>query len=330
VFDRGEWFRSLASITRPISWVRRPVQTGKKIPRSALIAASAPWHFSARVGRALATSIVPILRIDAATPIDEMVARLNDWQPVSLATYPSVLRELAAAQSAGKLNINLQAIASSAEVLTADIRTAVKRAWGDITLQDTYGATEYAPIATECSYGRKHLFENGAVIEVVDDAGRVLGPGETGTRLLLTIFERYTQPLIRYEISDIVRLTGVPCPCGRPYRTIESVEGRQEDVLYFQAANGGDRVAIHPNRFHDVLERFTVTAWQVVQEDGALTMRLVGANGPDECAAVERAVREMLQAAGARLPRTEVRAVDQLERGATGKAPLILARKPRS
>ena len=329
LFNRSEWLRSLASITRPISWVPRPIKTGKKVPRSALIAASAPWHFSARVGRALATTIVPTLRIDAATPIDDMVARLNDWQPASLATYPSVLRELAAAQNAGKLNIKLQAIASSAEVLTADIRTAVKRAWAGVTLQDTYGATEYAPIATECSYGRKHLFEDGAVIEVADDAGRVLGPGETGTRLLLTIFHRHTQPLIRYEISDIVRLTGVPCPCGRPYRTIESIEGRQEDVLHFDSADGTNRVAIHPNRFHDVLERCTVTSWQVVQEGDALTIRLVGSNGPDERAAVERAVREMLQAAGARLPRTEALAVDQLERGATGKAPLILARKTR-
>jgi phenylacetate-CoA ligase len=328
LFDSSEWIRALASITRPISWIR-PVRTRKGVPRSALIAASAPWHFSARVGRALATTIVPTLRIDAATPIDEMVARLNEWQPASLATYPSVLRELAAAQNAGKLHIELQAIASSAEVLTAELRAAVKRAWGDAILQDTYGATEYAPIATECSHGRKHLFEDGAVIEVADDAGRVLGPGEQGTRLLLTIFKRCTQPLIRYEISDLVRLTGEPCPCGRPYRTIDSIEGRQEDVLYFEAAAGNAPIAIHPNRVHDALERFPVTAWQVVQEDTAITIRLIGSNGPDECAAVERAMREMLQATGVHAPHVIVTRVKQLERGPTGKAPLILANKRR-
>jgi phenylacetate-CoA ligase len=325
LFDRGEWIRALASITRPISWIR-PLRTDKGLPRSALIAASAPWHFSARVGRAMATSIVPTLRIDAATPIGEMVTRLNEWQPVTLATYPSVLRELAAAQNAGKLRIKLQAIASSAEVLTAELRAAVKRAWGDAILQDTYGATEYAPIATECSYGRKHLFEDGAVIEVADDVGRVLGPGEQGTRLLLTIFKRYTQPLIRYEISDMVRLTGEPCPCGRPYRTIDSIEGRQEDVLYFEAVDGDAPIAVHPNRVHDALERIPVTAWQMVQSDTALTIRLIGASGPDQCVAVERAVREMLHVAGARTPHINVNQVDQLERGPTGKAPLILAR----
>jgi phenylacetate-coenzyme A ligase PaaK-like adenylate-forming protein len=335
VLSAPEWTRALASITRPIGWVRQAVKAtgGKGPPRSALIASSAPWHYSARVGRALATRIVPTLRLDAAMPIDAMVAQLNEWQPVSMATYPSVLRELAAAQIAGALKIRLQVIASSAEVLTAETRAAVQRAWGDITLQDTYGATEYAPIATECLHGRKHLFEDGAIIEVVDDDGRAVPPGEMGTRLLLTIFERHTQPLIRYEISDRVRLTGEPCPCGRPFRVIECVEGRQEDVLYFDPAGdrgrspGARRIAVHPNKFHDALERFAVTAWQVVHDDPALSVRLLGANDESLRAAIESELRAMLESAGARAPDIEILAVDQLERGATGKAPLILSRR---
>ena len=332
LFSPREWLRTLAGITRPIAWINT-VERGKKPGRSALIASSAPWHFSARVGRALATNIMPTMRLDAATPVDELVARLNEWQPESLATFPSVLRELAAAQSAGQLQIRLRAIASSAEVLSPDVRAAVRRAWGDITLQDTYGATEYAPIATECKLGRKHLFEDGAAIEVADGSGRIVAPGERGSRLLLTVFGRYTQPLIRYEISDVVTLTGEPCPCGRPYRTIESIEGRQEDVLYFEAATAGTGnapVAIHPNRWHDTLERFAVTAWQVVQDAGDLSVRLIGAHDATLRVAVERAVREMLETAGARVPPLEVKTVTQLERGATGKAPLILARRPRS
>lgn len=321
VFDQREWIRTLASITRPIAWVQ-PVDIGprKKAPRSVLIAASAPWHFSARVGRALATRIVPTLRMDAATPVDEMVVRLNEWQPETMATYPSVLRELAAAQSAGRLKIPLRAIASSAEVLTAETRAAVKRAWGDVTLQDTYGATEYAPIATECREGRKHLFENGAIIEVLDD------------RLLLTIFERRTQPLIRYEISDVVKLTGERCPCGRPYRTIESIDGRQEDVLYFARAGAGKSatVAVHPNSFHDTLEGFAITTWQVVQGDEALTLRVVGVEDPWRREAIGYAVTAMLLAAGAQVPEVRVEATNQLQRGPTGKAPLIIARRPRS
>ena len=100
-------------------------------------------------------------------------------------------------------------------MLTVEVRALVRRAWS-IEVQDTYGATEYAPIASECAQGRKHLFENGAIVDVVDEHGRAVPAGERGARLLLTVLGRLTQPLIRYELSDLVRVSNEPCPCGRP------------------------------------------------------------------------------------------------------------------
>lgn len=323
LYDEREWIRAIASITRPISW-RQQSGARRKPPRAALIAAGAPWHYSARVGKALSNRVAPALRLDAATPIAELVDQLNEWQPEALAAYPSVLRQLAAEQLDGRLRIYLRNVATSAEVLGDDTRAAVQKAWG-IPVQDTYGATEYAPIATECEHGRKHLFEDGALIEVVDDSGRLVAPGESGTRLLLTVFKRFTQPLIRYEMSDIVRLTGEPCPCGRPYRTIDAIEGRQEDILYFDAADAGPPVAVHPNLFHDALESFAVTAWQVAQDEAGLTIRLIGGHEAGLPQRIEDMIRATLQSAGARVPTVTVRSVERLQRGATGKAPLIVA-----
>src|ERR1700690_4086879 len=165
LFSDREWIRAIAAITRPISWASAE-RKSRRPARAALIAAGARWHYSARVGATLANRIAPALRLDAGTPLAELVSRLNDWQPEALATYPSVLRQLAAEQLTGRLSIPLAHVATSAEVLTTDVRAAARRAWS-IEIQDTYGATEYAPIASECSEGRKHLFENGAVIEVV-------------------------------------------------------------------------------------------------------------------------------------------------------------------
>jgi len=143
------------------------------------------------------------------------------------------------------------------------------------------------------------------------------------------VFERFTQPLIRYEISDIVRLNGEPCPCGRPYRTIDTVEGRQEDILYFESARGGEAVAVHPNAIHDALESVAVTAWQVVQEDTRLVVRLMGTLDASLPAAVESAMRSVLESMDARVPPIVIEPVERFQRGATGKAPLIVAR-PRS
>ena len=325
VFDDHEWIRAIAAITRPISWVSR-ARKSRRPPRAALIAAAAPWHYSARVGAALANRVAPALRLDAGSPIPELVERLNEWQPEAIATYPSVLRQLAAEQLAGRLSVPLAHVATSAEVLTAQVRAIVRRAWS-VEVQDTYGATEYAPIASECLERRMHLFENGAIIEVVDERGRVVPSGERGARLLLTVLARYTQPLIRYELSDLVRVSEEPCPCGRPYRVIDAIDGREEDVLEFPGRDGR-LIAVHPNRFHDALERASLVAWQVEQGPPGLLVRLVGASTVT-AAAVESDIRTLLTTLGIEAPAIEIRLVGELERGRSGKAPLIVARSSR-
>jgi phenylacetate-coenzyme A ligase PaaK-like adenylate-forming protein len=255
-----------------------------------------------------------------------MVRRLNEWQPENLAGYPSVLRQLAEEQIAGRLHLKLSSAAASAEVLTEETRRRVKEAWG-VRVFDTYGATEYSPIAAECAHGRKHLFEDGAIIEVVDEKGRAVPPGEPGDRILFTVFNRTTQPLIRYEISDVVRAVEDPCPCGRPFRVIEAVEGRAEDVLLFSRGDGASEpVAVHPNVFHQALELVPSSGWQVVQDDTGLSVRITGLKDVAVCERVEQSLLRLLKEQGAAVSSIRVDCVDVLERGASGKAPLILSR----
>jgi len=256
-----------------------------------------------------------------------MVQRLNEWQPKVLVAYPSVLRQLAEEQMLGRLRIAPRHCATSAEVLTAETRRRVAEAWG-VRVFETYGATEYAPIAAECSAGRRHLIEDGAVIENVDDRGRPVPSGVRGDRVLLTVFNRRTQPLIRYEISDILRVSAEKCECGRPFRCLEEIEGRQEDVLYLQArADRGREIAVHPNVFHGLLETVPAAGWQVIHDDLGITVNLAGLRDPASCSLIEPALRRLLEAEGVEAPPIGVNAVSELRRGKTGKAPLILAVK---
>ena len=161
-----------------------------------------------------------------------------------------------------------------------------------------------------------HLVEDGALIEIVDERGRPVPPGAAGERLLLTVFDRFTQPLIRYEMSDMVRPLAGDCACGRPFRLIESIEGRLEDVLSFAAREGpGTTVAIHPNIFHEVLETVPAAGWQVVQERDGLRVRLVGSPHSVSCEALAGQLRQRLDALGALVPSIRVeRAVPLIER----------------
>ncbi|MFN7994277.1 MAG: AMP-binding protein [Bryobacteraceae bacterium] len=322
LFDQHEWVTALTSISRPMMWAGLRPSPFRRV-RTAMVASTSPSHYSARVGQSLATRVMPTLRLDASLPLEFMVRRLNVWRPEVLMAYPSVLRPLAEEQIGGRLRIPLRIVAASAEVLPPETRQLVRQAW-QVGVWDTYGATEYAPIAAECDYGRKHLFEGGAVIEIVDERGRPVPPGITGDRVLLTVFNRRTQPLIRYEITDRIRLSGRECECGRPFRVVEQIEGRVEETLYFDGRHG--KVPLHPNAFHAVLEGVRCTGWQVVQEDEGLIVKLTGVRETAVCETVQEAMGRMLADLGAQVENIWVRLVPELQRGASGKAPLIASR----
>ncbi|MBV9611119.1 MAG: phenylacetate--CoA ligase family protein [Acidobacteriaceae bacterium] len=320
VFNQREWLLALASITRPLAWAGLTPRLFHP-KRSAFLASTASWHYSAQVSRSLSNRLLPAMRLDASTPLATMVERLNEWQPEMVGAYPSVLRQLAEEQVRGRLQIPLRHISTSAEVLTHETRQRAMEAW-NARVYDTYGATEYAPIAAECQYGRKHLLEDAAFIEITDERGKPVPPGVFGERVLLTVFRRFTQPLIRYEISDRVRLASGDCECGRPFRVVDEIEGRQEDVLLFPG-RAGEQVAIHPNVFHDVLERVPAAAWQVSQRDERLMVYLVGLRPHADPGTIAQLVRSRLETEGAVAPLVQVCVVESLRRGLSGKAALI-------
>jgi putative adenylate-forming enzyme len=324
LYSPEEWIECLASISRPMKWAGVRPRPFRPL-RSSMVASTTPWHYSARVGRSLSTRMLPTLRLDAGEPAESMVRRLNDWRPHVLVAYPSVLRQLAEEQMAGRLRITPQFCATSAEVLTLETRRRIKEAWG-VRVFETYGATEYAPIAAECAEGRRHLFDDGAIIENVDQRGKPVSAGELGDRVLLTIFNRRTQPLIRYEISDMIRISRETCECGRPFRCLEEIEGRQEDILYLPAHGGGENLPVHPNVFHRLLETVPAAAWQVIQEEAGMTVNLAGLRDRGVRERLASDMRELLEHEGVAAPPVRVEIVTELKRGRTGKAPLIIGR----
>ncbi len=328
LFDDREWNASLANISRPMKWAGIR-ESGKK-PRTAMIASRTSWHYSARVATAIPSRLWAVLLLDAGEPLPDLVRQLNEWQPTRLAAYLSVLRQLADEQMAGRLQITPIIIASAAERLTTETRNRAREAWG-VPVYDTYGATEYAPIATECPSGRKHLVEDGAIIEIADDRGRPVPPGERGDRVLLTVFDRRTQPLIRYELSDVLIPEAGECECGRKFRLIAGIEGRVEDILVFpRRAIAGETVSLHPNLFHEILETVPATGWQVVQEGESVMVNLTGLKDSSVCEALARQMEAMFSAQQAEVKSVVVRPVETLRRGATGKAPLVMAQTARA
>ncbi len=261
--------------------------------------------------------------MDAADPVETMVERLNAWQPELLIGYPTALYVLAQEQKARRLQITPQTIMTSSEVLTDDMSHSMQEAWGQAPY-NLYGSTEGACLASACDQlTGLHLFEDLVIIEVVDNDNRPVPPGTYGDKVLITVLFNRTLPLIRYELSDRVRLAPAPCVCGRPFAMIDSIQGRKEDILFFPAPDGSCRT-VNPHVFHLVLALVPCSAWQVLQEPGELRVLLSGV--PDSFAdeTLISALRQALAERDVVVPPITIQRVASIPRGATGKHAYIV------
>jgi phenylacetate-CoA ligase len=327
VYSAAEWMVALAvSMRAMIAAGARPGE------RTVGIGAPPGPHMSERIYAALRTrGDTP--RISALTPLDEMVAALNAYQPEILLGYPTVGAMLAAEQLAGRLRIAPRMIAFGSEPLTAETRERVQEAWG--LDPNEYYSTSEAPViasSTPAHPRALEIFEDQYLIEIVDEDNRPVPPGTAGAKVLVTNLENRTLPLIRYELADRVMLSPEPNPAGRPYRHIAAIDGRTGDILTFPARGGGE-VQVLPLRLGGPFARLpAVRQFQIVHAAGALEIRVVLEPGAPEDTRdrVRAGVVAALDEAGAVAPAIDVVAVDQLERepGGGAKLKLIVARVP--
>jgi len=289
VYSRSEWSTLQAAGIR-IGALTGVVPFTLRRPRSVTVGAASPLHLSRRLAISLDTGLYHVKLLPATIPIEDLVQQLNTFQPHFLEGYPSMLALLVAEQLQGCLHISPRIICTSGEALTKELRQRLRAVWR-CSVFDVYGTTE-GLFAAECSFGGgMHLFEDLGLVEVVDERNCPVPDGTPGHKILFTSLFSFTQPVIRYEISDMVALDPEPCPCGRPLRRISSINGRSDDILYLRGQAGG-QVAVHPIHFWDVLESCgDIRQYQVVHEPDGIHLRLVFQEGKEGMAS---SVRELL------------------------------------
>jgi phenylacetate-CoA ligase len=326
--EADEWAAVIASYARANEWAGVRARLRHRT-RMAVVSSTTAWHQSARVAASVRSPLVASERLDAAAPVGEIVERLNAIAPEVLIGYASMIRVLAEEQLAGRLRISPRAVNSASEVLTGASRRLATQAWG-VPPFDVYAATETGGIAAECSHHvGMHLMEDLVIPEVVDEDYRPVPDGQPGARLLVTVLASRTLPLIRYELTDRVRLSTERCPCGRPFRLVAAIEGRTDDVLTLPAPGGGT-VRVHPVAFHQVLDLVDAAGWQVRQDAAGLRVLLATPGPGVDPARLETEVTAALRAAGAAAPPVRVQLVEIIPAGAAGKRPLVVARRPDS
>ncbi|HET9224095.1 MAG TPA: hypothetical protein VFO07_16400 [Roseiflexaceae bacterium] len=324
VFNDTEWVSILASFARGQEWSGVRIRLTRQ-QRMATVASISPWHISSQVAAVARSWWRPSLRLPASQPLPQTVQQLNDWRPDVLIAYASMAGMLAEEQLAGRLHIRPQVVYSASEVLTLQTRQQVQQAWGDEPF-DQYGATETADIAAEYQACRRmHLFEDLLIAEVVDEQNRPVPPGKYGAKLLVTTLFSRTQPLIRYELSDSVRISTEQHGCRLRFAVLESVQGRKEDALELPGKAGG-RVTVQPLVFNRVMDIVPVSGWQVIQEaDDSLTILVAGMRDGLTDTGLSDQLAQSLAQEHVRVPAIKIEHVAAIPKTAAGKTPLVKA-----
>lgn len=228
--------------------------------------------------------------ISTLLPVREMVDKLNAFQPDRLHGYPTMLEALAHKQLEGDLRIAPTDISSSSEPLTPRARAVLQEAFG-VFVENAYGATESWVMAKECPEGAMHVAMDGCILEPVDAAGNPVPPGCLSDKVFITNLHNFTQPIIRYEMSDKLVPLDAPCACGSPLPTVGLV-GREDDTFYCRAPDGA-YVGLPPMTLESLMLELTgYRMFQIRQvERNRIRITFVPARDADP-AAVERAIRE--------------------------------------
>jgi phenylacetate-CoA ligase len=127
-------------------------------------------------------------------------------------------------------------------------------------------------------------------------------------------------PLIRYRIGDVGVSGGArQCSCGRGFEVMESVSGRETDIIHTPS---GNRLIVH--FFTGILEYFSeIDTFQVVQDDmDAITLRIVPSQG--FTADTARNIVATLQKKGAYSLRIDIELVQAIPLTSGGKRRFVI------
>lgn len=315
VYGWRSWATGFAGFMRTLAWDRTVTPELAALPSAtiAVVAAGTASHMTAAMAQSFASPAMPVRPFPVSLPLDQIVAGLNDYQPVLLIGYPSALALLAVEARDGRLKLAPKRVASTSEPLLPHVRASVEDAF-QAPVANIWGTSEAGPMGVGCWRGPGlHLCDDLVIIEPVDRGGRPVAAGVRSDKIYVTSISNPTLPLIRFEVTDQVTFLDEACPCGSAHQLVADIAGRLEDWFTYPAG-----VTVHPHVFGSVLLREpAVVEYQVRQTAAGAEVLVVGS--PPDPGAIGRAIEDGLAGAGLASPRVTVHLVDGFERQATGK-----------
>ena len=212
--------------------------------------------------------LLRVTKIDCRQPIPDITGELDKLQPDVITGYAGTIARVAqeilnrAARDGCSWRIRPRFVTTGAEVQTPLMREQIRQAFG-CPVYNVYGAHEFNLVACECpATGQLHTCDDLVIVEVL--RGNVsVDIGQRG-EVVATNLHSFAMPFIRYRLDDVVTRGPDRCPCGAPFATIHSIQGRMLD--HFPLPDGR---LIHPYQIIDTLLHDRIKwmrQYQLVQE----------------------------------------------------------------
>lgn len=266
------------------------------LQRNLVLIGAPEEHYASTVAAKRLVMLNPWLRgqlhdLSFLQPMFRLRQALEALNPIVLASFPSVVLQLAEERLHGRLDIAPQEIWVGGETLTPGTRAFVENMFG-CRVRNSYGASEFLAIAFECDQGALHLNADWAILEPLDEHGHPVGPDVEGATVLLTSLANHVQPLLRYTLPDRVALLSRHCHCGSRLPLLQ-VHGRDDDVLRLPGIDG-DMVTVSPLAITTVIEERTgLLDYQIRQVSQMALVVACGLGQTDGDAKLRRAAAEL-------------------------------------
>ena len=217
----GVWSRALGAFGHGLFDRQVNVNTGQAVAKSG------PVVLLRRLG------LLPrIQHLSSFDEVDHQIAVLRQRRPHTFSAYAISLELIAERMlELGIDDVRPAVVFTAAMPLSDRGRDLAERAFGVRPL-DLYVAAELGPLGFECPVqrGALHLNDDVQIIEILDDRGRPVAPGEVG-QVVVTQLHTVAQPLIRYRLGDLAARLPGRCGCGRGLALLSPVQGRTRHVI---------------------------------------------------------------------------------------------------
>jgi len=237
LYDENAWSQMLVGIIRGALWgmsMPQILTLLAKGPRIAYLAATDGRYGGAMaVGDGIDGVGAKQIYLDIKTPLAEWIKQLRKFRPNIIIGYSSAVKILAELIDSGELDLRVVRVITCGEPLSGGLRSFLEKVF-HTHIVNFYGASESLAMGVETDPAEGMLlFDDMNVIEAAEDG------------IYLTCLYNLAQPLIRYKITDRLKLQPAAVNSRLPFLRAVGLVGRNEDLLWF-VDKDGKREFLHP------------------------------------------------------------------------------------